>query len=632
MRRKKVLIHSNFCKKNTGFAKAKRNILLGLYALDKYDIVELANGEPYGRTFSTPWKTHGTYPSNQRKLEELKNDGAKQAEAGYGGLLIDKFIEEEQPDVYIGVEDIWAFNDFETRAWWNQITPVVWTTLDSLPILSQAYDVANHTENFYVWAEFAEREMKKDGLENVKTLHGPIDHNHFFRLSDEERKKLRAKNGLKDEFIIGFVFRNQLRKSVPNLLDGFLKFKKKNPQKNAKLLLHTSWSEGWDIPALVKERGMDLNDILTTYYCSSCKEYLIMPFCGEKKTCPFCGAPTLSTTNITEGVDEKQLNEIYNLMDVYCHPFTSGGQEIPVQEAKMCELITLVTNYSCGEEYCIEESGGLPLNWSEYREQGSQFIKATTSPDSIAFQLEKVANMSEAKRSSIGKTARKFIMNNFSIDAAVKEFERIIDNAPFVENVTVTKETRDIDFVPDPYLNDEQWVESIFKGMLKRPYTFKHRYCQEVIRTLQYGVPREHVVKNLIEVAKNENAKIKDKIKLESLLDEDDKGRRIAVVLPQSAGDVFLATSVLRSIKDRYPDHNIYFITKRQYFDLLDDCPYVHKCLDYIPQLDNPLFLEGQGSHKGYFEVCYRLHVICQIIADFSKNGKDIIDLDLEYK
>ena len=67
-------------------------------------------------------------------------------------------------------------------------------------------------------------------------------------------------------------------------------------------------------------------------------------------------------------------------MDVYCHPFTSGGQEIPIQEAKLVELITLVTNYSCGEDHCTKESGGLPLDWSEYREPGTQFIKASTSP------------------------------------------------------------------------------------------------------------------------------------------------------------------------------------------------------------------------------------------------------------
>ena len=41
-------------------------------------------------------------------------------------------------------------------------------------------------------------------------------------------------------------------------------------------------------------------------------------------------------------------------MDVYCHPFTSGGQELPIQEAKAAGLITLVTEYSCGTDSCYD--------------------------------------------------------------------------------------------------------------------------------------------------------------------------------------------------------------------------------------------------------------------------------------
>ena len=105
----------------------------------------------------------------------------------------------------------------------------------------------------------------------------------------------------------------------------------------------------------------------------------------------------MNTTNTGRGVTDAQLNEVYNLMDVYCHPFTSGGQEIPIQEAKLAELITLVTNYSCGEDCCTEESGGLPLDWTEYREPGTQFIKASTSPESISSQLSKVHSMGDGR-------------------------------------------------------------------------------------------------------------------------------------------------------------------------------------------------------------------------------------------
>ncbi|HAB26954.1 MAG TPA: hypothetical protein DCE27_03720, partial [Xanthomarina gelatinilytica] len=130
-----------------------------------------------------------------------------------------------------------------------------------------------------------------------------------------------------NDFIIGFVFRNQLRKSVPNLLEGYKLFLDKNPDSRAKLLFHTSWGEGWDIPRLLKEKGIDSNNVLTTYYCKSCTEFEIKKFTQHKEDCRFCGAEkTQETTNVKHGVSEEQLNLIYNLMDTYCHPFTSGGQ------------------------------------------------------------------------------------------------------------------------------------------------------------------------------------------------------------------------------------------------------------------------------------------------------------------
>ena len=176
-------------------------------------------------------------------------------------------------------------------------------------------------------------------------------------------------------------------------------FLQQEPRSNARLLLHTHWGEGWDIPRLLEEKGIDNNLVLTSYYCNQCRAYEVRPFAGQGIQCRHCGSPnSLNTTNVKEGVSEAQLNEIYNLMDVYCHPFTSGGQEIPVQEAKLTELITLVTNYSCGEDSCSPESGGLPLDWSEYREPGTQFIKASTHPESIAEQLQVVSEMPREER------------------------------------------------------------------------------------------------------------------------------------------------------------------------------------------------------------------------------------------
>ena len=367
MRKKRVLIHSNFCKMFTGFGKHKKNLLSYLYKTGKYELIELSNGYTWSsdQLQYTPWKGYGTLPDDPEIQKEIAVDERRKNLAGYGTEMIDHAIKELKPDIYLGIEDVWAFTGFFDKPWWNKVHCIVHTTLDSLPILPEAVSAAEKIKHYYVWASFAEKAMKKLGHDHVKTVHGILDTTSFYKLPDESRAKLRKHFNLQNDYIIGFVFRNQLRKSVPNLLDGFKLFYEANPNLKAKLLLHTYWSEGWDILKLLKEKNIDNSKILTTYYCKQCYSYHIKPFSAHVIKCDSCKHPnSCETTNVKNGVNEQQLNEIYNLMDVYCHPFTSGGQEIPIQEAKLTELITLVTNYSCGEDCSTEESGGFPLDWA----------------------------------------------------------------------------------------------------------------------------------------------------------------------------------------------------------------------------------------------------------------------------
>ena len=321
MKKKKILFHSNYSRALTGFGKNCRNILSYLYKTGKYEIVEACNGQSKSapQLSKLPWPCVGTLPDDPKRIRDLNKDPNLARAAGYGAEMIDELIKEYRPDIYIGVEDIWGFNGYWKRKWWNKLNAMIWTTLDSEPILPLAAEAAPFIKNYYVWASFAEREMHKLGFNHVKTLRGSLDVDSFFKLDNFYVSQLRKKYTIDSNcFLIGFVFRNQLRKSVPNLLDGYREFLKRNPESNAKLLLHTHWGEGWDIPRLLKEKNIDPLNILTTFYCSACRQYEIKPFSAQQQDCKFCGSKgTQNTTSVQSGVSEEQLNEIYNLMDVY---------------------------------------------------------------------------------------------------------------------------------------------------------------------------------------------------------------------------------------------------------------------------------------------------------------------------
>ena len=559
-KKKKILYHSNFSGSKTGFGRHSRAILTHLYKTGKYEICEYGTGMMWDdpRAALVPWKCHGVLPNDSRELSYLvRPDGGKddfrERLVHYGAHNIDKIIREEKPDIYIGVEDIWAFNGYWDKKWWNKINCLIHTTLDSLPILPTAIDAAPKIKNYWVWAKFAEDALHKLGHSHVKTIHGAIDTKLFFKLPEHERLVLRRNNNLPENaFVVGFVFRNQQRKSVHKLIEGFQEFSRKN-KVNAYLLLHTFWEEGWDIGRIIKEFSVPPEKVLTTYICRHCHNYEVKPFQQKDSDCRFCGVKMdpkfmgnhfmdgnrkgMVTTSTMYGVTESQLNEIYNLMDVYAHPFTSGGQEIPVQEAKLTELITLVTNYSCGTEYSTPQSGGMPLDWDEYREPDSHFIKATTKSYSIAKNLEKVFLMKPEKRLEMGKIARRFVLNNCSIEVVGKDYEDFIDSCPDVEWDFDLKEPLKNTKYPMPTESDNLlWIKDLYKNILLMDTDPGVDYW---LKEIEKGVSRDLIYNYFIDEAKRLNANAEE-YNLEKIFDKDDYGRRILYVMPESIGDCFL--------------------------------------------------------------------------------------------
>jgi glycosyltransferase involved in cell wall biosynthesis len=628
----KVLFQTDSPLAKTGFGRNAKALLSYLYKTGKYDISQYCCSTAWSdpNLKRVPWEAFGVLPDDKAELNQISQNPQINRTLGYGEYNIDKAVKRVKPDVVISVQDIWGIDFTLNKPWFDKTHNVYWTTLDSLPIIPSAENAAKKIKNFWVWSNFAEKDMNKRGFNNVKTMHGCIEAKDFKKLPLNKRQELRHINEIpQDAFIVGFVFRNQLRKSVPNLIEGFAEFQKQNPKSNSKLLLHTSWQEGWNIHRLADQYGVNKSDILTTHVCNKCTSYEVREYKGEKAPCKFCGGKdTMVTTGVGLGVSEEQLCEVYNLMDVYCHPFTSGGQEIPIQEAKLCELVTLVTNYSCGEEMCEEDAASLSLDWDKYTEHITEFIKASTKPFSIAKNLSKVFKMKPESRSKMGQQARQWVLDHFSTEAVGKQFEEFLDALEPIEyDFDAPPVKQDPDFVVPNIEDNREWLLCMYENILKR--------TQEDIEGVKYwlnqlsqGTTREDIEKYFKQVAAKENAE-NFPTQLKDSLDEDDAGNRLLFVMPKSIGDVYWATSLLPSIKNQYPEYNLYFATEKMYFDMLGGNEFIHKVIPYHPSMENLLALEGAGDNQGLFEVVFLPHLGVQKIFDYQHNGKSNIQFDL---
>ncbi len=639
-RKKRVLFHSDFALVNTGFAKNTKNILSYLYKTGKYEIVNLAchaqdNSPELTRT---PWKSVGSVP-NQNEINNFLSKYKPEQhpyvmrDVHYGSYAIDRVASSFKPDVYFGVQDIWGVEYSIDKPWFSKISSVIWTTLDSLPILDSAVNAAPKIKNYWIWSDFATKALHQLGHKHVKTVHGAVETKDFYPLSSEVKEGLRKRFNLDGYFVSGFVFRNQLRKQVIQLMEAFKSVKTKYPNQKHKLLLHTYWAEsqGWDIKKYINYYGLSNDDIVTTYVCKSCKDYTVQSYTGEDINCPCCKAEkSCVTSNIILGVDENQLNEIYNLMDLYVHPISSGGLELPIVEAKLAGVPTAVTNYSCGEEMCSKEANSFVLEYEKYYEPQTNFIKSTTLPSSIEKAIFQAYTMDKDEREEMGLAGRKWVIENFDTNIIGKILEDFIDNSPFVENFDeLIKPTR-ADYRAD--INDvfsessEKFVDELYRRILKREPDEEGR--KHWINTLSGPFDpniRQNVANFFRKTATEENAKngIPDnEVKFEDLLGKEDSGKRILYVMPEGIGDIFLSTSLFQSLKTQYPDCNLYVATKPEFHQVLHGNPFVYKILPYVPQMDSLLWSEGQGNHMGFFEIAFLPFATTQRFLTYVHNGK----------
>ena len=149
-KKKKILFQSDSALAKTGFGRNSKAILSYLYKTGKYDIVHYCGGVNYSNPdlARTPWKSVGCLPDDQKQIERLNRDPNLARMAAYGTELIDKVVKDEKPDVYLAVQDIWGVDFAVNKPWFDKINSIIWTTLDSLPILPSAVDKASKIKHY----------------------------------------------------------------------------------------------------------------------------------------------------------------------------------------------------------------------------------------------------------------------------------------------------------------------------------------------------------------------------------------------------------------------------------------------------------------------------------------------------
>lgn len=606
----RILLHTNPTHIKTGLAENARTLLKYLWKTGKYEIAHYCSqvSEADGNLALTPWKSYGALPSDPQSIQMLNQDPGKARDAAYGSWNIDKVIKDFKPTIYLGSDDCWGFPKaaYQDKPWWKQINSILHITLDSLPILEQAFEQAFDTKHYVTWAKFASKEMRRHPkAAHVQQIYGAMDTTKFAPIKPEERAALRQRFGIKDSTTIFlFVGRNQLRKQFVQVLEGFARFKKENVGADVKIWYHTSYSEkanGWDIPKMAAHYGVNMQDILATYICKTCGEWIVAPYAGEDLDCPICKASkSLITVNIVNGVSEEQMKYIYGISDACISCFSSGGLEYHNVQSLLCGKPLASTGYSSGEDFC-EQPFIHTIGHTTYVEQGTNFIKATAKPEDVKLFIKRVWSTSRRDLEAWGERGRVWAVKTFSIETVGAQWEALFDSMPFPdwEKIKMVPAAKNAQF-PYPQIEDEdKFIDTLYREILNMdepPHGdgFKHWKAR-----LKEGMKRDDVYRFFIQVAQQENAKNQAaSADFWSLIDKTTGRKRGLIVMKQSLGDCLMLTQLLESFHEQYPGHDLYIACESKFSAVFTGNPYVFKVLQYQDFMEQEMLCTGSGNSQ----------------------------------
>ena len=311
-------------------------------------------------------------------------------------LLVPR-IRELKPDVF-GV----LLDTFMLYPWYMELDYAPATSLFYFPSDGEARLPLN-CENVLkkcnvpvAMSKFAQKQSMD--IHKLQTHYIPhaVDTKNYHPLSKQEKDMLKMKYGLQGKFVVGSVYRNQGRKMADRMFKAFAKFAKNH--EDAVLFCHSDPFDGaavFDSMALINRLGIQ-NRVVW------------------------------SGMNFFKGFDYKQMNEVYNVMDVFFLSTSGEGFGVPTIEAMACEIPCVVTDYTTTKEL-LKENGQCGLGVPVITElTGSWNVdRGIMDIDKAAEALENMYN-NQKMREEMGKIGREKVLKYYDWKVVIKEWDKLI--------------------------------------------------------------------------------------------------------------------------------------------------------------------------------------------------------------
>lgn len=297
---------------------------------------------------------------------------------------------EYNANVLITLKEPWAFSVTPHYALnWIPITPI-----DHDPVSPLMLSKLQTCFKVIAISRFGQRELKRNQIESTYIPHAV--NTDVFKPLEGKRGECRKLWYLDpDEFVVGIIAKNQVRKMLPHMLRGYRRFLDTNKDVKSHLFLWTLVGGG--IPEAPHHGVSDLGvNLLPEMKLLDLWEKV--KWADDKMI--LRGIPDWSGEDYVTGWD---MVKLYGSMNVLLLASGGEGFSLPLIEAQACGVPVITTDYAAAPE---QVGAGLTVKPSDYIIVGTPGQRyAVPSVDGIAEALTRIYN---ADREKLAKRARRF--------------------------------------------------------------------------------------------------------------------------------------------------------------------------------------------------------------------------------
>ena len=501
LQKKRILIANDSSFLNTGYGIYGKEILTRLHNSGKYDVAELGCycDINHPKIKNIPWKFYpNAVASNDQRLAQYNSNNLNQ----FGLWRFNRCVVDFKPHIVFDIRDYWMFAYQEASPYKKYFNWVIMPATDSAPPKTEWLYTFCNADMIMPYTNWAKKTLELSCGNQIKLFpkiaNAGINPQEFYPIDNkEEHKKKYFGNNIN---VIGTVMRNQRRKLLPDLMISYKKYievlKQSNNQEladNTYLYLHTSYPEdsGWDIPALLLEYGIS-DRVYFTYHCYQCHNWFPCKFQQSVTVCKHCGQRSAKFASPSNGITTQQLNEVYNLFDLFVQYAICEGFGMPQIEAAACGLTLASVDYSAMSEI-IDNIGGYKIPVIRtFREMETNADRVYPDIDkTVSIMYDYFVKLSEADRYANGMRSREKCISYYTWDNVYKVWEECFDsmntNSKLAWDHKSTQQTNHSLKVPKE-LNDKEFIEFICMNVINDPSLMNTSHIQCLIRDITSGM------------------------------------------------------------------------------------------------------------------------------------------------